>query len=106
MAISVYTGYLLRKQSIGLLPSRRRSILQNPTHPADPVVFLVRLDEGVDYLRSRKSSSLAKNAAVCSTGERNGLRQCSSRRAVSEGLARSGVELERHQVEVVLAIHR
>ena len=49
---------------------------------------------------------LAKKAAVGSTGERNGPRQCSSWGAVSEGLARSAVKLQRDQVEVVLTVHR
>ncbi len=43
---------------------------------------------------------------VDSTGERNGLYQCISRRAVAEGLAGSAVELQRDGAEVVLAIHR
>ena len=41
-----------------------------------------------------------------STGERNGLGQCSSRGVVSEGLAGPAVELQRDQIEVVLAVHR
>jgi transposase len=40
----------------------------------------------------REEREILKKAAVGSIGERNGLRQCSSRGAVSEGLAGSGVE--------------
>ena len=64
---------------------------------------LRKLRREVKTLRQEKE--ILRKAAVGSTGERNGLGQCSSRGAVSEGLARSGVELERDQVEVVLAVH-
>src|SRR5215210_5946016 len=50
--------------------------------------------------------SFSQRSPVGSTGERNDPRQCSSWGAVSEGLARSAVELQRDQVEVVLAVHR
>lgn len=40
-----------------------------------------------------------------STGERNGLGQCSSQGTVIQGLARTGVELERNQIEVVLTVY-
>jgi transposase len=45
-----------------------------------------------------------KKAMVGSTGERNSVRQCSSRGAVGEGLAGPRVELERDQIKVVLAV--
>jgi hypothetical protein len=54
----------------------------------------------------REEREILKKAAVGSTGERNGLCQCSSRGAVGESLARSGVELQRDQIEVVLAVRR
>jgi hypothetical protein len=41
-------------------------------------------------------SSFAKKAAVDSTGERNGLCQCSSRGAVAKGLAWASVEFQRN----------
>jgi transposase len=65
---------------------------------------LRRLRREVKVLREERE--ILRKAAVGSTGERNGPRQCSSRGAVSEGLARSAIELERNEVEVVLAVHR
>ena len=53
----------------------------------------------------RLHSHYRRIVVVGSTGERNGLCQYSSRGAVSEGLAGSGVELHREQVEVVLVVH-
>ncbi len=64
---------------------------------------LRRLRREVEVLTEERE--ILKKAAVGSTGERNGPRQCSSRGVVSEGLARSGVELQRDQVEVLLAVH-
>src|SRR5215218_5094566 len=73
-AVCVNTNDLLRKQGICLSPSRRCSVppaveaalgdSQHPAHPTDPVVCLLRLDEGVDHLRARRFSSLAKNHAA------------------------------------------
>ncbi len=53
----------------------------------------------------RQEKEILRKAVVGSTGERNGLGQCSSRGIVSEGLAGPRVELQRDQVEVVLAVH-
>ncbi len=64
---------------------------------------LRRLRREVKVLREERE--ILKKAAVGSTGERNGLGQCSSRGIVSEGLAGPRVELQRDQVEVVLAVH-
>jgi len=64
---------------------------------------LRRLRREVKTLRQEKE--ILRKATVGSTGERNGLGQCSSRGIVSEGLAGPRVELQRDQVEVVLAVH-
>ncbi len=65
---------------------------------------LRRLRREVKVLRQEKE--ILRKATVGSTGERNGLGQCSSRGIVSEGLAGPRVELQRDQVEVVLAVYR
>ncbi len=64
---------------------------------------LRRLRREVKTLRQEKE--ILRKATVGSTGERNGPGQCSSRGVVSEGLAGPRVELQRDQVEVVLAVH-
>jgi transposase len=65
---------------------------------------LRRLRREVKVLREERE--ILKKAAAGSTGERNGLGQCSSRGVVTQGLAGPRVELERDQIEVVLAAHR
>src|SRR5215213_2687242 len=67
--------------SIGFGPLGGRSLspavvaalgdLQGCAHRTDPVVGLLRLHEAVDHLWGRGSSSLAKKAAVGSTGRCN-----------------------------------
>jgi transposase len=54
----------------------------------------------------REEREILKKAAVGSTGERNGLCQCSSRGAVAKELAWSAVEHQRDRVEILLAVHR
>src|ERR687897_560102 len=89
-AISVNANDLLRKQGICLSPSRGRSVppaieatlgnLQYPAHHAHPVVRLLLQDEGVDHLRARRSSSLAKNVAAFFSISRSSLRTFTSLR--------------------------
>src|SRR5215208_4286330 len=89
-AVCVNTNDLLRKQGICLSPSRRCSAppaveaapgdSQHPAHPTDPVVRLLRLDESVDHLRARRSSSLAKNIAAFFSISRSSLRTFTSLR--------------------------
>ena len=63
---------------------------------------LQRLRREVKTLRQEKE--ILRKAAVGSTGERNGPHQFSSRGAIAQGLAGPTVELQRDQVEVVLAV--
>src|ERR687893_277419 len=89
-AVCVNTNDLLGRQGISFGPSRRCSPplaveaalgdSQHPAHPTDPVVRLVRLDEGVDHLRARRSSSLAKNVAAFFSISRSSLRTFTSLR--------------------------
>ena len=75
---------------------------------AEASVLLSADDQIVAILAPRDPTLCAQHLTkvpVGSTGERNGPGQCSSRGIVSEGLARSGVELQRDQVEVLLAVH-
>ena len=53
----------------------------------------------------KQEKEILRKAAVRSTGERNGLHQCSSRGAVAQGLAGASVEFQRDGIEVVLAVH-
>jgi len=72
--ICVNAGDLLQEQILCLSPSLWSPLsaaveaalgdLQYPTHPADRVLCLVRLDTCLDQLRARRSSSLAINVAA------------------------------------------
>ena len=92
-AVPVDASYLLlRKPCVGLSPSGRRPTisptieaallgdLQRPAHRAHLVVCLLRLDKGVDHLRARRSSSLAKNDAAFFKISRSSLRTFTSLR--------------------------
>src|SRR5215212_383857 len=91
-AICVDTDYLLREHGVCPSPSGRQSIsptieaalgdLQRPAHRAHPVVCLLCLDECVDHLRARRSSSLAKNVAAFFRISRSSLRIFTSLRSL------------------------
>src|SRR5215217_2412499 len=98
-AVSVNTNNLLRKQGVCPRSSRGRSVsptveaalrdLQRPAHRAHLVVRLLCFDEGVDHLRVRRSSSLAKNVAAFFRISRSSLRTFTSLRSVSVETSRS-----------------
>ena len=64
---------------------------------------LRKLRKEVKVLKEERE--ILKKAAAHSTGERNSLSQCSSWGTVGERLARSTVELQRDQIEVVLSVY-